>query len=63
MSSGREVLFEFQRVGNAVKVCALDVQTQVEISIVGDSRAPQAHLKAVALRKLLYVLARQPLRK
>jgi hypothetical protein len=59
MTTSREVLFEFRRVGNAVKVSAIDVETAIEISIVGDARAPQAQLKAVALRKLQYVLEKQ----
>jgi hypothetical protein len=59
MNAGREVLFEFHRIGNSVKVTAMDVTTQVEISIVGNVRAPQAQLKAVALRKLQYVLEKQ----
>ncbi|CAA7613274.1 MULTISPECIES: DUF6898 family protein [Magnetospirillum] len=59
MTTSREVLFEFRRVGNAVKVSAVDVETAVEVSIVGDARSTQAQLKAVALRKLQYVLEKQ----
>jgi hypothetical protein len=54
-----EVLFEFRRVGNAVKVTALHVATDTEISMVGPPAAGEHVLKAAALRKLTYVLAQR----
>ena len=36
MAREREVIFEFLRVGNAVKVIAVDVATGIEASIVGN---------------------------
>ncbi len=54
-----EVLFEFRRVGNAVKVSAIDPVSNTEVSIVGTPRAGEQALKAVALRKLQFVLARR----
>jgi hypothetical protein len=56
MMSGREVLFEFIRLGNAVKVSALDTETLTEVSIVGNANASQELLKSMALRRLRYVL-------
>jgi hypothetical protein len=56
--SAREVYFEFRRVGAYVKVSAVDSLTHTEVSIVGDAKASQAQLKATALQKLRYVLAR-----
>jgi len=55
----REVIFEFHRVGKAVKVSAVDVASGVEVSIVGDPAAGEIALKRIAERKLAYVLARK----
>jgi len=57
----REVIFEFVRVGHAVKVSAVDPATGTEVSIVGDPAAGEAALKRLAERKLDYVLARRKL--
>ena len=53
---GTEVLLEFQRVGNAIKVTAVDPETLVEVSIVGDPKAGEAALTRNVIRKLEYVL-------
>lgn len=47
---------EFQRVGGAVKVTAVDPETGIEASIVGDPRAGEAVLGRAAAQKLRYVL-------
>lgn len=54
----REVYFEFRRIGNYVKVSAIDGETATEVSIVGDATVGEAHLKRLALKKLEYVLAK-----
>ena len=54
-----EILLEFQQIGNAVKVTAIDPETLVEVSIVGDAAAGEAMLKQAAIRKLRYVLDRR----
>lgn len=54
-----EVLFEFSRVGNVMRVTAIDVDTNTEIVIAGPAAAPQAALKNTALQKLRYVLAKK----
>jgi hypothetical protein len=65
MSHGRgagepaEVLLEFQRIGNAVKVTAIDPETLVEVSIVGDPAVGEETLKRTAIRKLRFVLDRR----
>jgi len=59
MAAGREVIFEFQRIGGAVKVTAVDAATGIEASIVGDPAAGEVALKRVARQKLDYVMARQ----
>ncbi len=59
MTPEREVIFEFLRVGAAVKVTAVDSATGIEASIVGDPAAGGAALKRLARQKLDYVLARR----
>ena len=55
----REVIFEFVQHGTSVKVTAMDPETLVEVSIVGPASAGEATLKANALNKLKYVLAKR----
>lgn len=55
----REVIFEFFRLGNSVKVSAVDTQTMIEVSVVGPATASEAALRHAALRKLKFVLARR----
>jgi len=59
MAGAREVIFEFLRVGAAVKVTAVDVATGIEVSIVGDPAVGEAALKQLARQKLEYVRAKQ----
>jgi len=56
-----EVLFEFHRVGNVVKVSAIHVATGTEISLVGSPAAGEYGLKMAAIRKLTYVLGKRQL--
>jgi hypothetical protein len=51
-----EVLFEFHRIGNVIKVSAIDPVSNTEVSLVGAAGASQQALKMAALRKLQYVL-------
>ena len=48
----REALFEFHRVGNFMKVSALDPDSGIEVSIVGPANASEHVLRTNALRKL-----------
>jgi hypothetical protein len=48
-----DVAFEFLRMGNFVKVSAIDMVTGKEVSIVGDPKASEAELKRIALAKLM----------
>jgi len=59
MAGEREIIFEFLRVGAAVKVTAVDVATGIEASIVGDPAAGETALKQLARQKLEYVRAKQ----
>jgi len=54
----REVLLEYQRIGAAVKVTAVDPETLVEVSIQGPASLPESALERAAISKLRYVLGR-----
>jgi hypothetical protein len=54
-----EVLFEFRRVGNVVKVTAIHVETDTEICLVGAPAAGEHGLKMAAINKLKYVLGKR----
>lgn len=58
-ATGKEVLIEFQQIGNAVKVTALDPETYTEVSIMGPSSAGREVLKRNAINKLQYVLSKK----
>lgn len=55
----QHVIFEFQRIGNFMKVCAVDVATGTEITIQGAASASRKELEQVALQKLRYVLGKK----
>lgn len=57
--TGGEVLLEFQQVGNAVRVTAMDPVTATEVTIVGAPSAGRDILTRNAVRKLDYVLAKR----
>lgn len=51
-----EILFEFVRNGNCVKVTALETETNVEASVVVPASLTQDQMKIQALNRLRYVL-------
>ena len=53
-----EVLFEFYRVKNFVKVTAIDPISGIEATMVGSQKYSQSLLKKLAIRKLKYVMAK-----
>jgi hypothetical protein len=55
----REVLIEFQQIGNVVKVTAVDTETMVEVSTMGPASAGEETLKRNAINKLNYVLSKK----
>jgi hypothetical protein len=59
MSAEREVIFEFLRIGAALKVTAIDVATGTEVAMVGDPHAAQETLRRLAKQKLDYVMGRK----
>jgi hypothetical protein len=52
----REVFFEIVTIGAFAKVSAIDPVTGTEVSIIAPAGGDEAILKAVALRKLDYML-------
>jgi hypothetical protein len=58
----REYLIEFIPIGHAIKVCAVDPVTKIEVSIVGPTSAGEEELKRTAVRKLEYVLEKKGFR-
>ena len=53
MQDDPKVVFEFIRRGRFMKVSAIDMETGLEVSIIGDPAAGEAEMKRVALAKLL----------
>ena len=58
-ATGREVLVEFQQIGNAVKVTAMDTKSMVEVSIMGPATAGEDILKRNVINKLNHVLSKK----
>ncbi len=56
--TGRGIIFEFVRLGNSVKVTAIDPVSLIEVSLVGPASGDQAALRRAALRKLEFMRAR-----
>lgn len=50
---------EFQQIGNAVRVTAMDPATATEVAIVGAPSAGREALTRNAVRKLHYVLSKR----
>ena len=50
--AGREVLFEFSRLGAYVRVAAIDADSGIEVVVMGPAHAAQADLERLALQKL-----------
>ncbi len=55
----REVLLEFQPMGQLVKVTAFDSKSMTEVSIQGPKSAGEDALRHNALRRLEYVLKKK----
>jgi hypothetical protein len=54
-----EVIFEFRQIGASVKVSAIHVATDTEVSLVGAAAAGEYALRMAATRKLIYVLGKR----
>ena len=53
-----DIIIEFMRIGNSVKVSAMDPATLTEVTIVGPANAGEETLKRNVLKKLEFVLAK-----
>ncbi|MCK0070414.1 DUF6898 family protein [Kordiimonas laminariae] len=51
-----DIIVEFVRIGNMLKVSAVCARTGREVSIAGDPKAPRAQLEKIAIDKLKYVM-------
>ncbi len=56
----KSYLIETVRIGNQVKVTACDPETGTEAVIMGPSNTAQKDLNELAIRKLHYILGKQP---
>jgi hypothetical protein len=54
------IIIEFVPNGNFVKVCAIDMITHEEVSIVGDARYGKTTLTRLAVQKLRHMQAKKP---
>lgn len=57
----REIIFEFHKIGQYMKVVAMDTRTLTEISVSGPVNTPQSTIELNALRRLEYVLRKKGL--
>ncbi len=56
--TNRRIIFEITRLGEYVKVSAVDPVTLIEVSAIGPARGPLEAIKQVALRKLKRAIER-----
>ena len=54
----REVLFEMKKVGNYMRITAIDPVSGTEVISIGDPSVDTEMLKDMAARKLKYVIAK-----
>jgi hypothetical protein len=54
------IIIEFVPNGNFVKVCAIDIITHDEVSIVGDVRYGKTTLSGLAIKKLRHMQSKKP---
>lgn len=59
MAREEDFLLEFRRMGQYMKVIAIDAQTGTEASIMGPANTSQSELSRLAVQKLRYVLKRR----
>ncbi|MES1153028.1 MAG: hypothetical protein ABUL54_14090 [Dongia sp.] len=59
MADQQGYIIEFHRIGNAVKVSAMDPRTLTEVSIMGAPAAGDAELTRLVVRKLEYMIAKR----
>jgi hypothetical protein len=58
--AGGEILFECTRLGDSVRVAAIDPASNTEVVVFGPAAAGEAALRELARRKLRRALQRRP---
>ena len=59
MSKSSEYIIEFYRIGNLVKVTAIDTVTAIEAVVMCPTTVSQKDMKKLAVQKLEYLLRKQ----
>ncbi len=59
MADQQGYIIEFHRIGNAVKVSAMDPATLTEVSLMGAPGVGETELTRLVVRKLEYVIAKR----
>jgi hypothetical protein len=59
MTDQQGYIIEFHRIGNAVKVSAIDPATLTEVSMMGAATVGEAELTRLVVRKLEYMIAKR----
>ena len=54
-----EILFEYVRLGNSVKVTAIEPETKIEAAVVVPASLSQEQMKMQALNRLKYILKKK----
>ncbi len=54
-----EVLIEMRRVGNAIRIAAIDPVSGTEVTMVAPRKTKISDIKRIAARKLAYVLGKK----
>ena len=58
-SDKREIFFEFTRMDETMRVCAVDSVTGIEIVTIVPTAMPESEAQKLALKKLLWRLERE----
>jgi hypothetical protein len=55
----REILLEYTRIGNSVRVVAVDAETGTEVTFQAPLHTSSAEMQRTAVSKLKYVMGKQ----
>lgn len=59
MSKPREIIIETVRIGNSLRVTAVDAATGTEVTFQTPANLPPSGIRALAVSKLKYVMNKQ----
>ncbi len=51
-------IIEYRKVGNSVKVSAIDTASMTEVSVIAPPRMSRKNMANLAIKKLLYVMGK-----